>query len=122
MNLIVKLARVLKPSNPKHKRRSVSRLCWLIGLLVITCISAPFDCHTLLQVWLNYSQATLLRDGSPQPLSPTAEEKSEKTASSFDFLVTLFNTEVGCGDRIQQLLEQTPSRVFLLMAVLDLPK
>ncbi len=112
MNLIVKLARVLKPSNPKHKRRSVSRWCWLIGLLVITCISAPFDCHTLSQVWLNYSQATLLHDGSPQPLSLTAEEKSEKTASSFDFLVTLFNTEVGCGDRIQQLLEQTPSLGF----------
>jgi hypothetical protein len=64
------------------------------------------------QVWLNYSQATLLRDGSPQPLSPTAEEKSEKTASSFDFLVTLFNTEVGHGDWIQQLLEQIPSLGF----------
>lgn len=32
---------------PLTQEESVSRLCWLIGLLVITCISDPFDCHTL---------------------------------------------------------------------------
>jgi hypothetical protein len=46
------------------------------------------------QIWLNSNQATLSSAGSPQPLSPTVDENSDKSAASYDFWVTLFNTEL----------------------------
>jgi hypothetical protein len=46
------------------------------------------------QIWLNSNQATLSSAGSPQPLSPTLDENLDKSAASYDFWVTLFNTEV----------------------------
>ncbi|KAH9576889.1 hypothetical protein CY35_01G186200 [Sphagnum magellanicum] len=46
------------------------------------------------KIWLNSNQATLSSAGSPQPLSPTVDENSDKSAGSYDSWVTLFNTEL----------------------------
>ncbi|CAK9193130.1 unnamed protein product [Sphagnum jensenii] len=70
-----------------RENRRVRKECNSIG-------EHPDEKQFVFSIWLNSNQATLSSAGSPQPLSPTVDENSDKSAASYDFWVTLFNTEV----------------------------
>jgi len=75
-----------------QKMRNVSRL-QLIGLL-----SHAFGAHLLLNGIIadlvEFQSSHIIKCWITQPLSPTVDENSDKSAASYDFWVTLFNTEV----------------------------